>query len=261
MKGPANSSLDGGLNRQREHGLDDVARVCAFCGEASDSLTREHVWPKWLQAELGDALEPHVQTVEDEPQRIWYAKPASLTVKRLCRACNNGWMARCEEHAAPVLRPLLRGAAVMLTPADQAVLARWAVKTAVACDLATGDPAAPAQLRRELATRVEIPSNLVVLVARYGGTRHPLMAGGWVRSHDVEVGAKRTSLRFLQLTVSAGSVVFQVVGHQLPSVVDFRPVGRKEDFAKVIWPVRGPLHWPLPVALGDDGLREFARVQ
>jgi hypothetical protein len=70
---------------------------------------------------------------------------------------------------------------------------------------------------------------------------------------------QRLKRRFLQLTVGVGPVVFQVFGHDMTGVSHLQPAGIKRDFARVIWPATGPCYWPLPMALGDEGLRRFAR--
>jgi hypothetical protein len=38
-----------------------------------------------------------------------------------------------------------------------------------------------------------------------------------------------------------------------------QPAGIKRDFARVIWPASQLVYWPLPMALGDEGLHQFAR--
>ncbi len=222
-------------------------------------MTREHVWPRWLEAFLGDGLEPHVSAEEGQVLRSWNAKLVSHTVKRVCGACNNGWMAELEARARPTLEPLLQGKAVALSLEDQRVLARWAVKTTTACDLCNPEPAAPQALRRELVGGGDPPEGMVVLLARYAGKRHPLLSGGWTREVPIEVAGRRAAVHMMQLTVSIGPVVLLVLGHGLAGTVDLRPAGWKTDYADVIWPAVAPVYWPPPIALGDDGLRRFAR--
>jgi len=237
---------------------DGPERVCAYCGDASARLTREHVWPRWLSFEIGNEREPYAHAVDGNVTRTWWGPPASLTVKRICATCNNGWMSRCEDSVEPILRPMIRNAALSIPVAEQKLLAIWALKTGTACDLATGRPAAPAELRRELVDASDIPDGITALVARYAGTRYPLLAGSWVKTLDFEIANRPFRQRCLQLTVGAGPVVFQIFGHGLAGVAEFRPVGLKADFMQVIWPAMATLCWPLPTALGDDGLRRLA---
>ena len=92
-------------------------RACAFCGSDKD-LTREHVWPRWAQDLVGAEPAPYVAAVEKEITRVWTASPATLTVRLVCRACNNGWMARLEHAARPVLTPLIIGERAVLSVKD-----------------------------------------------------------------------------------------------------------------------------------------------
>lgn len=236
-----------------------TAKRCGYCGRADEPLTREHVWPHWLGRHLGDQVEPHVRAEEDQLLRVWSRKLASQTVKRVCGSCNHGWMNDLEAAARPTLEALLQDRPLTLGREAQATLARWAVKTATACDLINPQPAAPQALRSLLVGGADPPEGVVVLMARYGGQRHPLLSGGWTRQVKVRIAGRESWVHMMQLTVTAGPVVFAVLGHGLRGVVELRPAGWKAEYAAVIWPPDRPVTWPPSKSLGDDELRRFAR--
>jgi hypothetical protein len=66
-------------------------------------------------------------------------------VKRVCKMCNEGWMASIENAAKPILLPVLFGerAAVSLSPEEQTTVATWALKTALISDFFNKSAAFP----------------------------------------------------------------------------------------------------------------------
>lgn len=107
-----------------------------FCGQAG-SLSKEHVVPRWLRKDLqiaGPVREFRGAAHAGEAETL------AVVFHEVCVRCNNGWMEALETAARPVLKPLLLGAAPgtsrELDPGQQAVLATWAVKTALLLVLA-----------------------------------------------------------------------------------------------------------------------------
>lgn len=230
---------------------------CQFCGAKGD-LTREHVLAEWVRPLLTGPRAPYVAATGGVVTRIWDAPVASLTVRRVCRSCNNGWMHDLEIAAKPIITALVAGEVRTLTVEDQRILSTWGAKTAMAYDLAQPRPNVPFENRSWLRERRVLAPATLMLLARYGGTRFPLLAAHGTPRFTVEWGAQSASdwLGYL-VSVSVGPLVLQLFGHALENVVDLRPRGWKADFACVIWPDPEPLTWPLPRALGDDGLRAF----
>lgn len=235
------------------------ATGCQFCG-ASHALTREHVLAEWVRPLLAGPQAPYVQQTDGKVTRIWDAPIASLTVRRVCRGCNNGWMHDLEMAAKPLLTALISGGVHSLTAEDQEILAAWGGKTAMAYDLTQRSPTVPDENRSWLREHGRLPPATVMLLARYGGTRFPLLAAHGTKKFSIQVGhqTEQNWLGYL-LSISVGPVVLQLFGHALANVVDLRPRGWKADFARVIWPDPQPLTWPLPRALGDEGLHRFVQ--
>ena len=121
-------------------------RRCLFCG-GTGPMTREHVWPQWLQP-YGRGVSPERSTVltgfgrtaadtfAEHPTLIT-TQPGSVFANRalsVCRRCNNGWMSALEQSVKPLLVSMMSGPRsenVTLAPDQAAILAAWTIKVAV----------------------------------------------------------------------------------------------------------------------------------
>jgi hypothetical protein len=101
------------VSKQRMH-------PCAYCGQKGS--TKEHVWPRWIRNHAlnamgvdDDNLVTYAATTETraavpvEARRRFGHSRLTLTIKRVCRECNNGWMSQLEEAVQPVLTPMIEG--------------------------------------------------------------------------------------------------------------------------------------------------------
>jgi hypothetical protein len=104
---------------------------CIFCG-ATGSLSTEHVIPKWLRKVL--LISEPVKEYSGSTY-VGAAETLAIVFHEVCVRCNSGWMESLETATRPVLGPLLLGAAPgtsrLLDPDQQAIVATWAVKTAL----------------------------------------------------------------------------------------------------------------------------------
>lgn len=120
-------------------------RRCIFCSSSSNS--REHVFPEWFSKAAGirhmDFAPAHFSTVGGcEVQTL--TKCRSLTVRCVCKTCNNGWMSELENQIKARLEVALKLDWKLsftlddLEPlrADVVPLIRWMLKTAVMIELA-----------------------------------------------------------------------------------------------------------------------------
>lgn len=104
---------------------------CVFCG-STGALSTEHVIPKWLRKALviTGPVKQYTGTAYTTS-----AETLSIVFHEVCTQCNNGWLERLETAVRSVLSPMLLGAApgtaIVLDPDQQAILATWAVKTAL----------------------------------------------------------------------------------------------------------------------------------
>lgn len=114
-------------------------RACLFCGKtlATAGKAKEHVFPQWLQRQLG-LQDQMVATSWELPFDAGVLNSRrmdldSLVLGTVCANCNNGWMSRLENEVKPILQ-LFTVAGVsrtMLERTQAKVMASWALKTAI----------------------------------------------------------------------------------------------------------------------------------
>jgi alpha/beta hydrolase fold len=149
---------------------------CLFCNDKAS--TREDAWPIWLVKRFPLPIAARMfaerggNRLGDWPQ----AKPR-LTVKDLCRSCNNGWMSRLEGEAKPVVECLLDSDISVIDTLAQSTLAVWAVKTAMVLEALTASQSwfysAPGQLSIERLNAVyALPGDKGPLFARLSDRFH-----------------------------------------------------------------------------------------
>lgn len=116
---------------------------CIFCG--APKTTREHVFPQWTHKYManrkkGKTLSVRgIQNLDGSGTKL-VKMPGDIRdwqIQCVCGGlndtCNNGWMRKLEEKAAPNLEPLILGNQFYLTPIQQATIASWvALKCMVA---------------------------------------------------------------------------------------------------------------------------------
>jgi hypothetical protein len=112
-----------------------VPNPCRFCGATDRKITKEHVWPAWLD----DFLPPlprlgHAERWSSTTKRQAYRQPfLATTVRAFCDDCNNGWMSQLESAVKPIVGPMVVGEHVELDAEAQRIVANWvAVKSLVA---------------------------------------------------------------------------------------------------------------------------------
>lgn len=226
--------------------------TCPFCN-ATESLTDEHIWPRWLSKELrsvGRTLAPRSGSKQPRTS-IDFTVP-------ICRPCNNEWLSTLENDVAPILRPMLRGHFVDLKVEQQALLATWATKTAFLIDrisravVPRGFPMELAILRRPL------PS-VAVFLSAYSG-RRAAYASCQALHIACRDGIRPDEPTAFVVTFTAHKVAFQVVGHFTKGNMRLNDgrAGLRPALLQ-LWPnLCSELQWPPPVILPDEGLDALA---
>lgn len=105
-------------------------RTCIFCGDTG--MTAEDAWPLWL---LRRFPTPSGVTVSSERRgrdpAQWQQADMTQRIRTVCGACNNGWMSALENEAKPIIERLLDDQVSSITTAEQAILTRWSIKSAM----------------------------------------------------------------------------------------------------------------------------------
>lgn len=106
-----------------------------FCGRNA-RLTKEDAIPNWVRRNFpfSGPFNLYVGDKEVPGAPLTLIRAITVTV---CRTCNNTWMSQLEQQAKTLVLPMIHGAeGIMLTTADQELIARWALKTAGMVELA-----------------------------------------------------------------------------------------------------------------------------
>ncbi|MGE0448366.1 MAG: hypothetical protein AB7Q29_02165 [Vicinamibacterales bacterium] len=171
-------------------------------------------------------------------------------------------MSQLEQAVRPFLQPLLAGQAHVIPPNVQAIIARWAVKTAMV--LEAQDPIekraySPAHcaLLRE---RAAMPWRTSVWLAA-------AVDPAWVMStKNRHLGPEMHEVRGISTTMAFGHLAVQVLTMNVPASVgpdtevttDVRR-GPWDQLSVQIWSPQDALSWPPSMGLqGEEGLNAFA---
>lgn len=236
----------------------DTGRTCAFCGYRG-ALSREHVWPKWLEKVIpryGPRSETYLELPGVPRQHRGGGQTfTNVMVKRVCQSCNGGWMSRLEQQAKSVLSEPIRGKSRQLDPADQVIAATWATKMVLVLALHVPDAEMPiptSDYRWFMDNREPMPS-WQVHVGAYGGKSYPWLfrLAAFRQSVDGEDAARpQTHLT----TLSVGHLVMQVFGTTLKQAVLAQPSGELSKIVRRIWTPEDSFSWPPGPALDDPDL-------
>lgn len=238
---------------------------CIFCG--GSPTTREHIFARWLRPIVGyDGKKSSRRTTRDtdfdttdlthRPGIDVQSNVMNIQVRLACGPCNGGWM----EADKAVIEPLVRGEAVDLSTEAQIPVARWAMKTAMT--LARSDPTRPNFVPDSLAHslyqhRVPPDGTGVWIGSRNASsTRVGYRTGG----EALRIGGTPVEGTFfhtacicvgeLALLVVSGSPFLPADG--LRSYLHGSPPLVSLERTRQIWPVLGPVEYPIASGLGDD---------
>lgn len=130
-------------------------------------ITKEHVWPQWLNGGVEVEATRSLRTLgfERTAHDAFTELPTTTVTKQgsvftskvreVCRTCNNEWMSRLETAARPLLQRLWTPAYALgwttVSPGDASIVAAWATKTAWMHERATDpDPTPTPEMRTHL---------------------------------------------------------------------------------------------------------------
>lgn len=121
-----------------------LQKSCIFC-ETKTGLSREHIFADWMKKSFPSDSPNHfvVQKgkfsfLPDQQPHPFFSRrrkqgrASNMTVKAVCRTCNNEWMSRIEERSKELLTRLMTSQIFVLGVRDQELLATWlSLKTVV----------------------------------------------------------------------------------------------------------------------------------
>lgn len=229
---------------------------CLFCEEKA--TTKEDVWPVWIVERFSAPTFGLIGTVGDA--LYLDAKQKKVRIRCMCGPCNNVRIGKLEQDAGPVLSLMARDVALSLSLDLRALIAAWAVKTALVWEHFGPRERRPFYLdwdRADMRASRSIPENTTVWLARYGGA--PCL---WSSLADATADPRHpmpdTTLRAVLTTIVFGQLCIQVRSWRtlmVDSRVNLGPrPGPWEDCAVTIWPPtqRHTVDWPPKLTLERD---------
>jgi hypothetical protein len=181
----------------------------------------------------------------------------------MCDACNHTFGERFESPTAPIMKPMILGGDTELSPADQAVVASWIVKSALLFALLhSTDETIAGTFRRNLIYMRDHGEISVPALVRVG-TMPPLEAnepphGGLHASGDLPFAA-------LYNVSTLGWVVWEVAIAEENVMLSFVQSLPKAPSLIEFWPAPAPsISWPAQVSCNQADvrmLRQAWRVQ
>ena len=213
-------------------------RACVGCTAplTNDNISREHILPEWLAAEVHqpELTLKHYRHSEDtrEDELLRSHDLRSYAIKSVCRDCNNGWMSDLEGRAKPILLGLMnmKTSLMQLSPDERSVISAWAIKTAFMIASAQKNlPDLPWTLFRGLSrTPQEIPAQCIVMAAQV-----PFLPSGFLYACPADHMAGTEALIQVRVGFSINKLHFIVV---IPFVEAERVV-RTSGVQLPLWPL------------------------
>jgi hypothetical protein len=234
-------------------------------------VTLEHAWPEWLLRALG--LFPPKQSTgimvahfgpEERPE-TW--RGAEITIKRVCKRCNSGWMSDLETEAKPLITPLLADLAIPLDRPIQRVIARWSIKTAMVFEFSPGKgwPSLFTAADRQIIAdphSARLPADIVVWIGRKAESDVTLAAARRLL-HPIPIEPARGPSPIEEgygTTFAFGRLVLQVLRvkrreNSAPGITTIHPrQGPWGQLLSQVWPSRrAVVQWPPPASFSEAG--------
>ena len=248
------------------HAITAKQGKCVFCPRPG-RLTKQHVWPRWLMKKNQPHVTSHTQISAgsryDEPDFIHRSSKrrqghsGTRTARKVCRACNNGWIERLEEKIRDPLTKIMAGETIVLNTKLRRDFAAWFTLVTMMAEFM--DPATMAIPRTDHQFMYENgrpPREWKMWIARYAGNRPDLWPMRQIGlqlldSPDVLIETPKCD------TKVATFVLGQLCVHTFRSTVLGNRVGTDYVITDMprIWPLtRANIHWPCTKVLSDRGV-------
>ena len=180
-------------------------------------------------------------------------------IKCVCKTCNEGWMSSLEDASRNIVGPLLHDVSMWIDAANQEMIARWSLKTAMVFEALTfrGRTAYYSKSERE-SLRVISPSphRTNVWIGRFHRT------GLGAFGLDIKAGTETLMgiVNAYCTTFVVGHLVIQVVTLHAPVEYDSSNInlsakgGWLMGSVVPIWPTERTISWPPKISFTDpDG--------
>ena len=222
-----------------------------FCA-TGNPITGEHVFAEWIHDMLGPSVGELFRSSTENVAR-WNVTGRSSQGKvwRVCASCNNEWMSRLEARAKRTLAAMIRDISIPLDREDQALIAQWAMKTAMVCE-ASNPPEhwfyTEAE-RDHLRALLSLPSDSFVWIGRYARSDLGINESRKLyrtESKDRDILGEGFSTAFViaHLVIQVATVRRDRGGPEDRAPELRHRLGRWSPYLTQIWPTRAPFSWP-----------------
>jgi len=233
-----------------------------FC-EAT-GVTKAHVFAEsWtsLFDEPNDTREHevvhrYVDPNTGERRVLKRARTFALYSRKVCGACNSGWLNELEARVRPLMAHFAANTPITLNAEEQADLALWSVVAALIA--MSNDPDAAGFADPAIAYTIfqegRPPDEMNVWL---GANSHGEM--GWFRSHTLNLASAPEQTGAWGATISFGYAVMHMVFHGLPN----QRMRLRQDAQRSlrrIWTPRDRVAWPPKLVMRPHDLSPLALV-
>lgn len=233
-----------------------------FCG--ATGVTRAHVFAKsWtsLFDEPNDTREHevvhrYVDPTTGEQRVLKRAKTFALVSRKVCGACNSGWLSELEERVRPLMERFAANTPVTLNGEEQADLALWSVAAALiamSLDPEAAGFADPA-IAHDVFQHRRPPASIDIWL---GANSHGEM--GWFGSHSLNLGPAPEHSGAWGATLTFGYAVIHMVFHGLTNQ-RMRLRSDAHRSLRRIWAPRDRVVWPPKLIMRPHDLTPLALV-
>lgn len=187
----------------------------------------------------------------------WRTKtPQLLPAKCVCGNCNGSWMSKLENEMKPIVESILYEKTSALDVTSQAVIAVWAIKTAMALEALYPEREFFYSLseRQNIRAISAIPERTSIWIAKCVNQPNIYSVGKELRTApgDNEVKAYVTTMAFASLALQVVSIR---TPDNLPKEIQVKYDTREGPWSKIllqVWPLT-PFSQQWPPSFGLDG--------
>lgn len=251
--------------------------TCIYCG--TTGVTNEHIIPQWLGKIIGRSeptnslshkLYGRGATIIDEE---WSERPGdghTVTVRRVCKSCNGGWMSKMQATVKPLIIEMLSGDHLVLHRLHQTRLAAWSAMTFMNGDFRRPfSSAIPQEDRTYLLNNQLAPRSWYIWIGRYERSHAgllfahnsiPVSTPGYPAADTLNGQVPPSNTQ--SSTVIIGDIFLTCISssaRDLHNYWQFNP--RNSAFLSQIWPIRSPrIAWPPPFTMNDQDAVRIANA-
>jgi hypothetical protein len=233
-----------------------------FCG--ATGVTKAHVFAKsWTSlfdepngTHEHEVVHHYTDPTTAERRVLKRAKTFALISRKVCGACNSGWLNDLETRVRPLMAHFAANTPITLDAEQQADLALWSLAAALIAmsnDPEAAEFANPA-IAREIFREQCPPDDLNVWL---GANSHGEMA--WFRAHSLNLAPAPEQSGPWGATISFGYAVIHMVFHGLPN----QRIRLRHDAQRSlrrIWETRDRVVWPPKLIMRQHDFTPLALV-